>query len=61
MKDKTFEKINIKIVISNVIVMYSCTKFQSFSRTSDFGTKFAEKNMNDKNFEKINIKTEIRM
>ena len=38
--------------------MYTCTKFQSIWRTSDFGTKFVLKNMNDKNFEKINIKSE---
>ena len=38
--------------------MYPCTNFQLIWRTSDFGTKFAQKNMNDKNFEKINIKLE---
>ena len=36
--------------------MYPFTKFQTILRTSDFGTKFAQKNMNDKNFEKINVK-----
>ena len=36
--------------------MYPCTKFQSIWTTSDFETKFAQKNMTDKNFEKINIK-----
>ena len=35
--------------------MYACTKFELIWRTSDFGTKFAQKNMNDKNFEKTNI------
>ena len=34
-------------------------KFQSIWRTSDFDTKFAQKNMTDKNFEKINIKIVI--
>ena len=32
--------------------MYPCTKFQLIWRTSVFGTKLAEKNMNDNNFEK---------
>ena len=36
--------------------MYRCTKFQLIWRTSDFGTKFAPKNMNGWNFEKINVK-----
>ena len=36
--------------------MYSCTKFQVIWRTSDFGTKFAQQNMNKKFFEKINVK-----
>ena len=36
--------------------MYPCTKCQSIRKTSDFATKFAQKNMNDKNFEKINVK-----
>ena len=35
--------------------MYPCKKFQSIWRTSDFETKFAQKNMTDKIFEKINI------
>ena len=39
--------------------MYDSTKFQLVWRTSDFGTNYAQKNMNDKNFEKRNIKTEI--
>ena len=34
------------------ITMYPCTEFHLIWRTSDFGTKFAPKNMNDKNFEK---------
>ena len=39
--------------------MYRCTKFQLIWRTSDFGTKFAPKNMNEWNFEKINVKIVI--
>ena len=41
--------------------MYLCAKFQLIWRTSDFGTKFAQKNMNDKSFEKIKIKFEVRI
>ena len=41
--------------------MYPCTKFQLIWRTSDFGTKFAQKNVSDKNFGKINIKLEMRI
>ena len=37
--------------------MYPGTKFQLTWRTSDFGTKFAQKNMNNRNFEKMNIKS----
>ena len=37
------------------------TKFHLIWRTSDFGTKFAQKNMSDKSFGKINIKFEIRI
>ena len=36
--------------------MYACNKFQLIWTTSDFWTKFAEKDIDDKNFEKINIK-----
>ena len=32
--------------------MYSCPKFWSIWRTSDFGTKLAPKHFNDKIFEK---------
>ena len=39
--------------------MYPCTKFKLIWRMSDFGAKFAPKNLNDKNFEKVNIKFEI--
>ena len=39
--------------------MYPSTKFQSIWRTSDFETKFAQRNMTDKNYEKINIKIVI--
>ena len=41
--------------------MYPFTKFQLIWRTSDFETKFAQKNMTDKNFEKINIKIVVSM
>ena len=41
--------------------MHPCTKFQLVWRTSDFGTDFAQKNINDKNFGKIKIKFEIRI
>ena len=41
--------------------MCPCTKFHLIWRTSDFGTKFAQKDMNDKNFEKRNIKFEMRI
>ena len=41
--------------------MYTCTKFQLISRTSGFGTNFAQKNVNDKNFVKVNIKFEMRI
>ena len=33
--------------------MHPYTRFQLIWRTSDFGTKFAPKNMNSKSFEKI--------
>ena len=39
--------------------MYACTKFQLIWRTSDFWTKFAQKNLIKKNFEKVNIKIVI--
>ena len=58
MNDKNFEKINIKNC-NKLIAMYPFTKFQSILRSSDFRTKFAEKNMNEKNFEKINVKIVI--
>ena len=35
--------------------MHPCTKFLLIWRTSDFGTKLAQKNMNNKNFDKIVI------
>ena len=41
--------------------MHSCAKFQLVSRTLDFGTKFAQKNVSDKNFGKISIKFEMRI
>ena len=40
--------------------MYPCTKCRLIWRTSDFGTKFASKNVNNKNFGKVNIKFEMR-
>ena len=39
--------------------MYANTRFQSIGATSDFGTKFAQNNINEKVFEKINIKIVI--
>ena len=39
--------------------MYPCTNFQLIWRTSNFGTKFAPKNINVKNFEKMNTKIVI--
>ena len=39
--------------------MCACPKFQLIWRTSEFGPKLAQKNMNDKHFEKINIKIVI--
>ena len=39
--------------------MYPYKKFESICRTSQFGIKFAQKNMNEKNFEKINAKIVI--
>ena len=41
--------------------MYPSTKFQLIWRTSDFGTKFAKKNINENFFLKINIKFETRI
>ena len=41
--------------------MCPCTKFQLFGGTSDFGAKFAQKNVSEKNFGKINIKFEMRI
>ena len=39
--------------------MYPCTKLLLICRTSAFGTKFAQKNVNENNFEKINVKIVI--
>ena len=36
-------------------MLYPCIKFQLIWRTSNFGTKFAQKYVNDKNFGKTNI------
>ena len=59
MNDKTFEKINIKIVIS----VQQCTPLWNFSHFVEFQIMGANmpKNMTDKQFEKINIKIVIRM
>ena len=43
------------------IAMCPCTKFQLIWRTSDFWTKFDQRNVSDKNFGKINIKFEMRI
>ena len=40
--------------------MYANARYQSIGTTSDFGTNFAQNNMNDKIFEKVNIEFEIR-
>ena len=39
--------------------MYACPKFQLIWRTSDFGTKLAQKDMNDEHCEKVHIKIVI--
>ena len=44
----------------HMYTIYTNVRFQSIGTTSDFGTKFAQNNMNDKNFEKVNIEFEIR-
>ena len=62
MTDKSFEKINFKIVcirFIKYIAMYPCTKSQLIWRISDFRNKLAQKNMNDKKFLKTNIKIVI--
>ena len=41
--------------------MYPCSKSQLIWRTSDFGTKFAQKNVNEKKIGKTNIKFELRI
>ena len=41
--------------------MYPYTKFRLIWRTSNFGTKFTQKNVSDKNFGKIKIKFEMRI
>ena len=43
------------------MAMCPSTKFQLFWRTSDFGIKFAQKNMSDKIFGKINIKFKMKI
>ena len=39
--------------------MYTYPKFQPIWKTSNFGIKFAQKNVTNKKFEKINIKIVI--
>ena len=41
--------------------MHPSTKFLSIWKTSNFETKFVQKNMTDKNFEKIDIKIVMSM
>ena len=41
--------------------MYPAIKFQLTWRTSDFGTKFAPKNMSEEKIKKINIEFETRI
>ena len=41
--------------------MYPCTKCQLIWRPSDFGTKFAQKNVDKKHFGKIKFKFEMRI
>ena len=36
--------------------MYTNARFQSMGTSSDFGTKFVQKNTNERNFEKTNVK-----
>ena len=49
MNDKSFAKINIKINRNKHTAMYLSKKSQSFCKTSNYGTKFAPKNMTEKN------------
>ena len=41
--------------------MCPCTNFYLIWRTSDFGTKFVQKNVSEKNFGKTKIKLEMRI
>ena len=43
------------------VAMSVCTKFQSIYKTSNFGTKFVQKNTSDKIFGKINMKIIVSM
>ena len=45
--------------MSQCIKSQACIKSQFIWRTSDFGTKFVQKDVSDKNFGNINIKFEI--
>ena len=52
MNDKNFAKMIVKVVIN---LLYPGTKFQLTWRTSDFGTKFAQKNMSEKKLKKLTL------
>ena len=54
MKDKNVAKIKVKSHDKH-IAMYSGIKFQLTWRTSDFGTKFAPKNMSEKKLKKLTL------
>ena len=63
--DKTFEKMNIKVEVSNSnlplpqILVNLNFKFINVNLNFRFWDQIYPKNMNEKNFEKINIKTVI--
>ena len=59
MNKKNFEKLNMKIIISNSnIPLYQISvNLEDFR----FWDQICQKNMNDKNFRKVNIKVEIRI
>ena len=56
------KELEFSIIINNICIciQFINVRFQSIGTTSDFGTKFAQNNMNDKNFEKVNTEFEIR-
>lgn len=57
MKDKYFEKLHLKTVIS----ISQCALASIFWRTLDFKTKLAQNYIIDKNFQKANIKIVVSM